>query len=118
MFRGLIPSSRYVIALVLAGSAFVFSVAGPPLQAQVSQLTAAEVAAVLRASAEAIGDPTLAVAVVDRQARILGVYARAGAGGDTPDVAVTVARTAALFSNNQAPLSSRTVRRTEPGPMT
>lgn len=80
--------------------------AGGPAQV----LTAEDVAAVLTISATALGDDTLAAAVVDRTGNILGVYARPGADERTPDVAVSVARTAALFANDQAPLSSRTVR--------
>jgi uncharacterized protein GlcG (DUF336 family) len=94
-----------VVWLTLAGSA------GTVLQSQaVPQLSAADVTAVIRAAAEAIGDAGLSIAVVDRRGIILGVYARPGATGTTPDSAVIVARTAALFSNNQAPLSSRTIR--------
>src|SRR5688572_30593567 len=73
-------------------------------------LTAADVLAVIQTAATAIGDDTMAIAVVDRGGRILGVFARSGADSFTPDVAVTTARTAAMFSNAQAPLSSRTVR--------
>jgi uncharacterized protein GlcG (DUF336 family) len=74
------------------------------------QLSSADVRAVLTVAASALNDATLAAAVVDRGGAILGVYARSGAGDVTPDVAVTTARTAAMFSNGQAPLSSRTVR--------
>jgi uncharacterized protein GlcG (DUF336 family) len=76
------------------------------------QLSATEVNALLLAAATAIPDDTMAAAVVDRGGRILGVYARAGARADgfIPDTAVTTARTAALFSNGDAPLSSRTIR--------
>lgn len=94
-----------VVWLMLAGST------GTVLQSQaVAQLSAADVTAVIRAAAEAIGDAGLAIAVVDRRGIILGVYARPGAAGTTPDSAVITARTAALFSNNQAPLSSQTIR--------
>lgn len=80
------------------------------LESQSVPLSALDVQAVIRAAAEAIGDNQMAAAVVDRGGRILAVYARPGASADTPDTAVTVARTAAMFSNNQAPLSTRTVR--------
>ena len=73
-------------------------------------LTADDVRAVLTVAATALGDDTLAAAVVDRTGNILGVYARGGAGERTADIAVSVARTGALFANDQAPLSSRTVR--------
>jgi uncharacterized protein GlcG (DUF336 family) len=73
-------------------------------------LTSLDVTAVLRAAAETVSDDTLAVAVVDRAGTILGVYRRPGAALRTPDVAVSLARTTAYFSNDQAPLTSRTVR--------
>jgi uncharacterized protein GlcG (DUF336 family) len=73
-------------------------------------LTADDVRAILRTAADALADDTLAVAVVDRTGNILGVYARSGAAATSPDVAVTLARAGAMFSNDQAPLSSRTVR--------
>jgi uncharacterized protein GlcG (DUF336 family) len=62
----------------------------------------------------------MTVAIVDRAGFVLGVFrtqnAPATAVGnfgqvqDANDVAVALARTGAFFSNNQAPLSSRTVR--------
>jgi uncharacterized protein GlcG (DUF336 family) len=84
------------------------------LRSQVSTaepaLTAAEVSALLTQGAMAINSPALAVAVVDRGGRILGVLRRGGASANGPDIAVTTARAAAMFSNAEAPLSSRTVR--------
>lgn len=76
----------------------------------VQTLTAADVMAVITTAASALDDDTLAVAVVDRAGTILGVYRRPGAAAATPDVAVSLARTTGYFSNDQAPLSSRTVR--------
>ncbi len=72
-------------------------------------LTAAEVLNVLQKAESAVASPNLSVAVVDRSGRILGVLTR-GVSERDPDIAVTTARAAAMFSNNQAPLSSRTVR--------
>lgn len=69
-----------------------------------------DVDAVIATAAAALSDETLAVAVVDRAGTILGVWRRAFAEPTTPDVAVSLARTTAFFSNDQAPLSSRTVR--------
>lgn len=80
--------------------------AGGPAQI----LTADDVRAVLTIAATALGDDTLAAAVVDRTGNILGVYKRAGAAERAPDYAVSVARAGAMFANDQAPLSSRTVR--------
>lgn len=73
-------------------------------------LTADDVAALLGTAAAALDNSTLAAAVVDRTGAILGVYARPQASDATPDLAVSVARAGALFANDQAPLSSRTVR--------
>jgi uncharacterized protein GlcG (DUF336 family) len=80
--------------------------AGGPAQI----LTADDVAAIVNVAASALDNPTLAVAVVDRTGAIVGAYARGEAGDLAPDVAVTLARAGALFANDQAPLSSRTVR--------
>ena len=73
-------------------------------------LTADDVRAVLTVAASALNNDTMAAAVVDRTGQILGVYTRPGAGERTPDIAVSVARSGAMFANDQAPLSSRTVR--------
>lgn len=73
-------------------------------------LTADDVSAVLTIAATALGNDSLSAAVVDRTGNILGVYTRMGADERTPDIAVSLARTAAMFANDQAPLSSRTVR--------
>ncbi len=56
------------------------------------------------------GDNTLSVAAVDRTGAILAAYARENAGGRGADYAVSGARAGAMFSHDQAPLSSRTVR--------
>jgi uncharacterized protein GlcG (DUF336 family) len=62
----------------------------------------------------------MVIAVVDRAGRVLGVYRKPaapalatgnfGAQVDSNELAVSLARTGAFFSNDQAPLSSRTVR--------
>ena len=82
-------------------------------------MTSTDVQAVVQASASSVSDP-LVIAVVDRAGNILAVYRKAGAPAtsvsnfgqvvDANNLAVSLARTAAFFSNNQAPLSSRTVR--------
>jgi uncharacterized protein GlcG (DUF336 family) len=92
----------------------------PPQQTtQVASLTSTDVQAVVQATASSVSDP-LVIAVVDRRGSILAIYQKAnapatgsanfGAVVDAKEAAVGVARTAAFFSNNQAPLSSRTVR--------
>jgi uncharacterized protein GlcG (DUF336 family) len=81
------------------------------------QLTTAEVQQLLDRASAATPSSDAIIAVVDRQGRILGV--RTEASIPTADLAklvfsidgaVAEARTAAFFSNNQAPLTSRTVR--------
>jgi uncharacterized protein GlcG (DUF336 family) len=81
---------------------------------------ASDVQAIVQAAAEAADPTTMVIAVVDRSGAVLGVYRKPsapatatgnfGATVDVNDLAVALARTAAFFSNDQAPLSSRTVR--------
>lgn len=101
-------------SLLASTSLLVLGIGGssPAVQSQAAEipLTATEVTAIIRAAAESIGENTMAIAVVDRQGRILGAYARPGADPFAADTAVTVARTGANFSNKDAPLSSRTIR--------
>src|SRR5216683_2447478 len=83
-------------------------------------LTAADVTTLVQAAAQAADPNTMAIAVVDRAGNILAVYRKPaaptltmgnfGVQVDTNELAVSLARTAAFFSNDQAPLSSRTVR--------
>jgi len=83
-------------------------------------LTAAEVQTLVEAAASAANDDRMVIAVVDRRGDVLAVYRKMSAGAtdigndgmtvDVNDLAVSLARTAAYFSNDQAPLSSRTVR--------
>ncbi len=75
---------------------------------------------VVQAAATAAPSDAMAIAVVDRMGRILAVYVgpsapptslgNFGAMIPTADLAVALARTGAFFSNDEAPLSSRTVR--------
>ncbi len=91
----------------------------PPAQPATQSLTASDVDAVVRAAVQAVNVP-IVVGVTDRLGNILAVFDTNGAPatgtgnfGTTPDannLAVALARTAAFFSNDQAPLSSRTVR--------
>src|SRR6267154_1441133 len=90
----------------------------PPIPA-VEALQAVDVQNIVQAAVNS-GSVDMAVAVVDRAGFVLGVFrtqnAPAAALGnfgqvqDANDVAVALARTGAFFSNDQAPLSSRTVR--------
>ena len=90
----------------------------PPIPA-VEALQVVDVQNIVQAAVNS-GNVDMAVAVVDRAGFVLGVFrtqnAPAAAVGnfgqvqDANDVAVALARTGAFFSNDQAPLSSRTVR--------
>ena len=83
-------------------------------------LTAADVSAVVRRAAEAVDATTMVIAVTDRGGNVLGVFRTASAPQQVvgnfgqpvraDELAVSLARTGAFFSNDQAPLSSRTVR--------
>ena len=89
-------------------------------------LCAGEVQAIINRAITILDQP-MVVAVVDRVGNPLGVFRKTGAPSqvagnfsgesllnnplyDANEVAVSLARTAAFFSHNQAPLSSRTVR--------
>jgi uncharacterized protein GlcG (DUF336 family) len=73
-------------------------------------LTPVDVDTIVKAAAAALNVNTATIAVVDRAGRPLGVFRQPAAGTANDDQAVGVARTAAFFSHNMAPLSSRTVR--------
>jgi Uncharacterized protein, possibly involved in utilization of glycolate and propanediol len=90
-----------------------------PPSPSVQPLEIADVQKIVQAAVTS-ANVDMVVAVVDRAGFVLGVYrtqnAPATATGnfsatvDANDLAVALARTGAFFSNNQAPLSSRTVR--------
>ena len=90
----------------------------PPVAAPVT-LSAADVNSVVQQAAQSVNVP-LVIAVVDRLGNVLALLAEPGAPAtaqgnfgrtvDTRDLAISLARTGAFFSNDQAPLSSRTVR--------
>lgn len=91
----------------------------PPPAPSVQALQAADVQKIVQAAAGSV-NVDMVIAVVDRAGFVLAVYRTQNApvtavGNfsttvDANDLAVGLARTAAFFSNNQAPLSSRTVR--------
>src|SRR5580765_3971557 len=93
--------------------------ANPPPPPPPVPLTAAEVQQVVENAAKSLNVP-MVIAVSDRAGKILAVFQSTGApvtstgnfgiAVDSKELAVALARTAAFFSNNQAPLSSRTVR--------
>ena len=119
-----------VLALGVAGALIVFligcgggsstgALASPPPPASVPPLQVADVQGIVQAAVNSV-NVDMVVAVVDRAGFVLGVFrtqnAPATATGNfgqtqnANDLAVSLARTGALFSNDQAPLSSRTVR--------
>ncbi len=82
-------------------------------------LTQSDVDAIVKAAAASVNVP-LTIAISDRRGAILAVYSNTGAPATTlgnysqtepaDEVAAALARTAAFFSNDQAPIGSRTVR--------
>jgi len=109
-----------VLALLLVGCGGGSSTQPPPPPvAAVQPLQIADVQNIVQAAVNSV-NVDMVVAVVDRAGFVLGVFrtqnAPATAVGnfgqvlDANDVAVALARTGAFFSNDQAPLSSRTVR--------
>ena len=123
------PSARTVLAtLALAGLCALATSCGtgtnagtPATVANTANniLTAAEVQSIATAAAASVNVP-LVIAISDRRGVILAVYQTTSApvtttsnfGETVPadEEAAALARTAAFFSNDQAPLSSRTVR--------
>ena len=89
----------------------------PPATEQLSPI---DVQMLVQAAATAAESDAIVIAVVDRLGNILGIYQPTTAptmlpgnfGVLTPsnELAVSLARTGAFFSNDEAPLSSRTVR--------
>jgi uncharacterized protein GlcG (DUF336 family) len=92
----------------------------PGTTAAIAQLTAGDVNALLSRAAAASASTDAIIAIVDRNGNILGVRVENGVSplvtGNTNtlvfavDGAVALARTAALFANDQAPLTSRTIQ--------
>ena len=104
--------------LIGCGGGSSAPVAPPPIPA-VQALQVADVQNLVQAAVNSV-NVDMAVAVVDRAGFVLGVFRTQNAPATTignlgqvqnaNDVAVALARTGAFFSNDQAPLSSRTVR--------
>lgn len=109
-----------VLALLLlgcgGGSTTLVSPLPPPV---VQPLQASDVQNIAQAALNSV-NVDMVVAVVDRAGFVLGVFRTQNAPNtalgnfgqtqDANDLAVALARTGAFFSNDQAPLSSRTVR--------
>jgi uncharacterized protein GlcG (DUF336 family) len=119
-------------ALVLVGALFLPLLASlllscggsiasnpPPPPPPLVPLSAADVQQVVQNAAASL-NVGMVIAVTDRAGTILAVFQNSGAPTtstgnfgavvDSHELAVALAHTAAFFSNNQAPLSSRTVR--------
>ncbi len=65
---------------------------------------------IIAAAAASLDSDTMTVAVVDRAGTPLAVFRKPNADPANDDRAIGLARSAAYFSNDMAPLSSRTVR--------
>ncbi len=118
--RGAMVAAAVALAVALSGCGGLVSSGTSSSAASVVSLTAADVTVLVQAAAQAADPNTMVIAVVDRTGRILAVYRKPsapalatgnfGAQVEVNELAVSLARTAAFFSNDQAPLSSRTVR--------
>jgi uncharacterized protein GlcG (DUF336 family) len=121
LFRGIFIACVFVLSMCAAGCGGVvggLTSVTPP--SPMPNLTAADVTALVQTAAQAADPNTMVIAVVDRAGNILGVYRKPaaptlamgnfGVQVDTNELAVSLARSAAFFSNDQAPLASRTVR--------
>jgi uncharacterized protein GlcG (DUF336 family) len=108
------------VLLIGCGAGVTHPSSTPPATGTATPLSVSDVQNIVQAAAQAANVTTMVIAVVDRGGNVLGVYrepnAPATATGnfgttvDANDLAVALARTGAYFSNDQAPLSSRTVR--------
>ncbi len=115
----LTPGIALALVMIIVGCGGGSSVAVAPPVASVQPLQVADVQNIVQAALSSV-NVDMAVAVVDRAGFVLGAFrtqnAPATATGNfgqvqnANDVAVALARTGAFFSNDQAPLSSRTVR--------
>jgi uncharacterized protein GlcG (DUF336 family) len=125
--RGVCPSNKVLslvgllclLATMSCGGGGGQIVAGPPPTTPSPDLTAADVQAVIAAAVTSTNVP-MVVAVSDRGGNLLGLYRKLNAPAqglgnfsqmvDARELSLALARTASYFSNDQAPLSSRTVR--------
>jgi uncharacterized protein GlcG (DUF336 family) len=107
------------LAMIIVGCGGGSSTPVSPPVTPVQALQVADVQNIVQATVNSVS-VDMTVAIVDRTGFVLGVFrtqnAPATATGnfgqvqDANEVAVALARTGAFFSNDQAPLSSRTVR--------
>ena len=108
-----------MLVLLLFGCGGTSAPVVPPPIPAVQALQVVDVQNIVTAAVDSV-NVDMVVAVVDRAGFVLGVFrtqnapaasiGNFGQAQNANDVAVALARTGAFFSNNQAPLSSRTVR--------
>lgn len=121
------PSVRSLVFILPPIAAFLLASCGgtatsphsSPPPPGVAELSISDVQNIAQAAAAAVDVPYV-IAITNREGDILAVYQKPGFSPmslgnfgqtvDTNELAVSLARTAAFFSNDQAPLSSRTVR--------
>jgi uncharacterized protein GlcG (DUF336 family) len=127
-FRQKILALGFVLAIGIAGALALYllgcggvatPVSPPAAPSPPSPLSAGDVQKIVDAAVNSV-NVDMVVAVVDRAGFVLGVFRTQNAPVSGPgnfgqtqnanDLAVALARTGAFFSNDQAPLSSRTVR--------
>lgn len=111
-----------IVAALLASAEYapLPAVPDPPPPDPSTILTAADVQQLLQRAAAASASNDAIIAIVDRGGRILGVREEAGVAANIQndptmltfavDGALAEARTGAFFANDQAPLTSRTIR--------
>jgi uncharacterized protein GlcG (DUF336 family) len=119
---GIILTLCFALGSCSGGGSGSGGVTPPPLSPPpaTQTLTAADVTMIVQAAATAAQSDDMVIAVVDRLGRVLAVYkgisapamlpGNFGTANPSDELAVNLARTGAFFSNDQAPLSSRTVR--------
>jgi uncharacterized protein GlcG (DUF336 family) len=121
MILALILATALIVLLVGCGGGSNAGVSGGTSSTStMGPLSADDVQSIVQTAATAADATGMVIAVVDRGGFVLGLYRKPGAGTtdignfgasvDVNDLAVALARTAAYFSNDQAPLSARTVR--------
>ena len=118
MVLALGAAAALAMLLIGCGGGTVAPVSAPPV-VPVQPLQAADVQNIVQAAVNSV-NVDMAVAVVDRAGFVLGVFrtqnapmsavGNFGQSQNANDLAVALARTGAFFSNDQAPISSRTVR--------
>ncbi len=115
-----LPQSADPLSVVAPIGDYVSSINNAELLGTQNLLTAGDVQTLLQRASLASPSEDAIIAVVDRSGRILGVRVESGVDADLVadsdrlafaiDGAVAKARTAAFFSSNAAPLTSRTIR--------